>query len=313
MVNFEYVIRTIGERTEEVCIEIVSRQKGEHEKVSILNEDTHVDAIEKTFMLGLRSDADWLVAIDADMLLLPNGISVIRDEIESCARNVFIAYPAVYDKLYSIRRWGVSVYRTSMLEELYNAFNELRNKRHLKIEGGAIKAVAKGENKIFYSRKVVALHDFDQYYRDLYRKVYLNTIRNPGYDKKAKKNWAKISRQDADYLVMLHAMQDAQTERRKLTNSINDFTTMELSERIGKLGLKEKDPLLWKEYVDESLAMSMDKEIRQNEKNSVFIDYFENKSLINKVMIMFVKWCPNPIIERYRRIKAYFAAKSTLS
>lgn len=309
MINFEYVVRTIGERTEEVCIELIHRQKAENEKVSILNESTHVDAIEKTFLLGLRSEADWLVAVDADMLLLPGGVSEMREEVKSCDANVFVAYPAVYDKLYSIRRWGVSLYRVSMLEELYDTFKELKNNHHLKIEGGAIKEVAKGKNEIFYSRKVVALHDFHQYYRDLYRKVYLNTVRNPGYKKKAEKNWEKISHLDADYLVMLQAMRDAKSENRELANSVNDFTSTELTDRIGTLGLKEKGPLLWRDYVDTSLEMSMENEIHQNEKYSVFTDYFENQSIVNKARLLFVKWTPEPILERYRRIKEYMKSK----
>lgn len=311
MINFEYVVRTIGERTEEVCVKLVHRQKEEKEKISILNENTHVDAIEKTFMLGLRSEADWLVAIDADMLLLPGGVSEMRKEVKSCDENVFVAYPAVYDKLYSIRRWGVSLYRVSMLEELYDAFKELKNNHHLKIEGGAIKEVAKGKSEIFYSRKVVALHDFHQYYRDLYRKVYLNTVRNPGFNKKAEKNLAKISRLDADYLVMLQALKDAKNEKRKLANSVNDFASTELSERIEALGLKEKGPLLWRDYVDKSLQMSMENEIHKNEKYSVFTDYFENKSIVNKARFLFIKWMPKPILELYRHIKVYIKSRPT--
>lgn len=306
MVNFEYVVRTIGERTEEVCVELVRRQKGENEKLSILTENTHVDAIDKTFMLGLRSDAEWLVAIDADMLLLPNGVSVMREEIKSCDANVFVAYPAVYDKLYSMRRWGVTLYRTSMLEELYDVFKELKNKHHLKIEGGAIKEVAKREKEIFLSRKVVAIHDFYQYYRDLYRKVYLNTIRNPGYNKSAKKKWAKAKKYDKDYLVMLQAMKDAQTESRELTNSMYDFSSEELTERIESLGLKEKGPLLWSDYVDESLKVFTEMEINLNEKFKVLNDYFEYSLISKKIKMTVVKWLPQPVFNQYRKIKKLF-------
>lgn len=310
MIKLEYVIRTIGERTEDVCIELVRRQKGENEKITIVNETTHVDAIEKTFMLGLQSDAEWLVAIDADMLLVPGGISAIRKEIKSYDADVFVSYPAIYDKLYSMRRWGVTIYRVSMLEELYEAFKELKKNHHLKIEGGAVKAVAKGGKKIFQSRNVVALHDFYQYYKDLYRKVYLNTIRNPGYNKKAKKKWAGISSRDADYRVMLQAMNDAQTEARELTNSVGDFTPEELFERIERLGLKEKGPLLWRDFVDESLKTTMSNEMHLHEKYKVLNDYFEYNSKIKKFKIMVVQLMPPSILEPYRRIKAYINDKT---
>ena len=60
-----------------------------------------------------------------------------------------------------------------------------------------------------FSKTVVALHDFFQYYRDLYRKVYLNTIRNPGYTQRARQYWRKMAAVDPDYRVMAMAMQDA--------------------------------------------------------------------------------------------------------
>lgn len=303
MINFEYVIRTIGERTEEVCIELVRREKSLNEKMSIVREQTHVDAVDKTFLLGLQSEADWLVLIDADMLLLPGCMQEIRDEIVSLNENTVVMFPAVFDKLYSMRRWGVTIYRVSMIEEVYTAFQQARSQHHLKIEGKAIKEVASGQMEIFHSRKVVAIHDFHQYYKDLYRKIYLNAIRNPGYNERAKSYWNKMSREDADYLVMLKAMEDALTEGRQLDNSVNDFSQSELTERIGKLGLSEKYPLLWEDFVDKSLAMFMDAEISSNEKYSVFNDYFDNLSRIDKFKAFILKRLPDPVHQQYLHIK----------
>ncbi len=304
MISFEYVIRTVGERTEEVCIELVQLQKNLNEKATVIREPTHASAVDKTFMLGLQSEADWFVLIDADMLLLPGCMQEIKNEIQSLSKNTFVIFPAVYDKLYSMRRWGVTVYRVSVIEEVYKAFQKVRRHHHLKIEGKAIKEVASRQKEMYFSRKVVALHDFHQYYKDLYRKTYLNAIRNPGYNKRAKKYWKKMSAQDADYLVMLKGLEDALTEGRQLTNSVNDFSQAELTERIREQRLSEKHPLYWKDFANNSFTMSMEAEISSNEKNSVFNDYFENNSTIDKCKSLILRCLPGPVHEGYLSVKS---------
>lgn len=282
MVSLEYVVRTVGERTEKVCVELVRRQKAGAERISILREGTHVGAIEKTFQIGLKSEADWLIAIDADMLFLPDAVSKIRDEISLCDPDVFVIHPAIFDKLYRMKRWGVTAYRMSMLEDLYTEFMKLRNKPHTKIEGAAIKELRKRNKKAIFSRNVAAIHDYEQYYKDLYRKAYLNAIRNPG-TRVAGKQWRKWAKHDPDYLVILLGYEDALTEKRTLTNSVNDFDVKELQGKIKSLGLEEKEPLEWGEFADSEFAETMSGKIYNPSKDRIFADFFEADSMMSKL------------------------------
>ena len=280
MPEFEIVIRTVGERTEDVCIELVNRQKAANEILHVLRKNTHAKAVESTIKIGLESNAEWLIAIDADMLLIPEGLTIIRKEIRSCSSDVAILHPAVVDKLYRMKRWGLTVYRQSILSELHDEFQKIRKKQHLKIEGAAIKALSTKKNReVVFSRNVAAIHDFYQYYRDLYRKAYLNTLRNPGYNKKTEKYWKRLANSDGDYLVMFKAMQDALKEQRVLTNSATDFDLDKLERIVQCLVLEEKSSFGWDDYVDQCCASAMATEIENLEKDRMFNDYFDDSSI----------------------------------
>jgi len=310
MIEFEYVVRSVGERTEDICVELIKLQQQPDEKITIIREPTHAKAIERTFAIGLKGMSDWVVAVDADVLLLPGSATQIRKELVSCKENVFVVNSAVYDKIYSMKRWaGVHVYRRAMLEELYDVFREIKNKPNLKIETAAIKELQKKNKQPLFSKIIVGTHDFKQFYKDIYRKAYLNTIRNPGNIKRAKNNWSRKSSFDADYLVMLKAMEDALAEGRRISNSLSDFNSAELADRIDALCLTEKPPLLWEEYVNDCLTTTMDSEIRSNAKNSSFNDYYESQTLNDKFKSIILRWIPDTLHERYLYLKSNIVRK----
>jgi len=286
--ELEFVIRTVGERTEDVCIELVNLQKDEHESLHVLRENTHAKAVESTIAIGLESQAEWLVAIDADMLLTTGSIEIIRNEIRSCLESIAVIHPAVVDKMYRMRRWGLTVYRNAAMEELNEKFQEIKLRQNTKIESAAIKAL--GENtqrQVYFPREVTAIHDFYQYYKDLYRKAYLNVSRNQGFNKEVKRCWKRLANSDPDYLVMYKAMDDAASEKRKLTNSVSDFNSSELEGIVEGLELVEKSPLAWDDYVDQCSSVGIEEEIRLIDKDRVFQDFFEKPSLKQKLKTLF--------------------------
>lgn len=305
---FKFIVRSVGERTESVCVHLLKLQIQDCDTISVIREPSHAKAIEKTYTLGIESMADWVIAVDADVLFLPDAVSQIRKELDSCADDVFVINSAVFDKIYSMKRWaGVHVYRRAMLEELHDVFRKIKDKPNLKIETAAIKELQKKNKQSLFSKNIVGTHDFRQFYKDIYRKAYLNTIRNPGNIKRAYINWLKKSSFDADYLVMLKAMEDALAESRQLSNSINDFNTTELTERMNDIGLVEKPPLLWEEYVNECLTTTLEAEIRSNEKHSAFNDFYETLSPIDKFKSMLLRWIPDSFHRRYLYVKSNFS------
>ena len=284
MPKLEYVIRTVGERTEEVCIELVKRQKEQDESLHVIRENTHAKAVDKTLSIGIDCQSEWLVAIDADMLIIPGALATIRSEIRTSTDNTAIIHPAVVDKLYRMKRWGLTVYRVSILEQLYKEFQIIRKKQHLKIEGAAIKTISETYGRdVIFSKSVTAIHDFYQYYKDLYRKAYLNALRNPGFNSGASRHWKKLASSDQDYRVMFRAMQDAANEKRQLQNSVEDFDSTELENILRSLGLEEKSPLDWEKFVDQCFSLTVESELEHLAKYRIFKDYFEDTSVGNTI------------------------------
>lgn len=289
MPELDFVLRTAGERTEQVCLELIKTQKEPHETVSILRERTHTEAVEKTILRALQSRADWVVAIDADMLLLPMGVSQIRADVRSATDRTFVVHPAIFDKQYGMRRWGVTAYRRTMLDEVNERFQKIKTRQDVKIEGTVIAEMQNDHNRVTFSRNVVAYHDFFQYYKSLYRKVYLNACRNAGMNDLVRKHWRTLSDEDSDYVVMMRAMDDALTERRSLANSVTDFNEEELNDKLALLGLDEKLPLCWAEFREQSLAIEIEEEMKIIEKHRVFNDFFDSPSPIHKASAVFRK------------------------
>lgn len=307
MKTFKFIVRSIGERTESVCVHLLKLQMLDCDTISVIREPSHAKAIEKTYTLGIESMADWVIAVDADVLFLPDAVSQIRKELDSCADDVFVINSAVFDKIYSMKRWaGVHVYRRMMLEDLYSTFKTFVNLPNLKIEAAAIKEFQKNNKQSYFSKNIVGTHDFHQNYKDLYRKAYLNTVRNPGNIDRARCNWKKKSLEDSDYLVMLKAMQDALAENKQLANSLEDFSTEELVEKIEELGLTEKPRLIWDEYINNCLKQSLCAEIRSNEIYSEFNDFYETNEPVNIIKSLIIKWSPGTLHSGYQRIKKYY-------
>ncbi len=62
-------------------------------------------------------------------------------------------------------------------------------------------------------------------------------------------------------------------------NSIADFKSSELDRIVDGLGLEEKPPLRWDDYVDQCCSVSMEAEIQCIDKDRVFNDFFESSSI----------------------------------
>ena len=246
----------------------------------IITENTHYAAVEKTYEVGLDNRRDWTFSVDADVILEPQMVVRVLDDLLSSTEDVRVAHPGVIDKLYRLKRWaGIQIYRTDALEELRNIFKLKKEQRQLKIEGACISELRGRGRKVAFVKHVVGLHDYYQYYRDLYRKVYLNTIRNQGMIRKARKLWSYWCRFDDDYRVTLAAMEKALEERRDLTNSVNDFSREELNEALGRLNLEEKPDIPLNAFLDTTITERVLREAGNIEPHRVFPHYFERSRL----------------------------------
>ena len=281
MMENEYVdivLRTVGERTCDAASRIARMQVGRD--VRVVGGDTHEEAIACTYRAASKSSAEWIVAIDADVLLLRDGIARLRTRLAACPVDTGVFYPGVFDKLYRMKRWaGLQVYRRARLDEIVAHFDKVRSQQTLKVEGRTIAEYRRNGGGVVFSHEVFALHDFWQYYRDLYRKGYLNALRNPGYNSRARRLWLKWGRKDADYRVLRAALEQALAERRQLSNSVHDFSREELDATLSALGLDEKPPLDLDDDLLVAIDHAVDEELRSRGRRKIREDFFERRGL----------------------------------
>ncbi len=157
--------------------------------------------------------------------------------------------------------------------------SDIRRKPSLKIERALIRRLQEKGGVIHFSKTDVALHDFYQYYSDLYRKAYLNAVRNPAITDRARRIWRRLASRDSDYVVILKGTDDAVDGNAKLSNSVYDFEPTMLRNIVESLGLEEKAPLtpaVFGKWDMDSLARDGAASIRRNK---VARDFFEKGAL----------------------------------
>jgi hypothetical protein len=234
------VIRSAGERTELICLQLLGQQLAE-DQIRVVREVPFERALLSCYEIGINSGSDWLLTLDADVLLLPNAVECLIAEAQKMPGNFCQVEGFIFDNIF--RCWrpaGNRVYRVAHLPQAIRAVPppgaEIRPER------AVLQAMAWRGHP---SRRValrVGLHDFEQYYRDLYRKAYVHA------QKHSKKVllWAgdeSPAFDDAELAVVRRGFRDgaASTTAVKI-----DKTFLRDAEQhaLQELGVVEKHPLV---------------------------------------------------------------------
>jgi hypothetical protein len=166
------VVRSSGERTLGACVKIIENQNRDF-PIHIIEEQPFDAALLACYKIGISSGAKWLITVDADMLLFDNSLSTLIAKAEAMPDNYFQLQGKIYDNISgTVRSAGPRIYRTSFLEKAI---------RHLELspirirpEYSTIQYMVEGG---FPSREIsdiLSLHDYEQYFKDLYRKAFVH-------------------------------------------------------------------------------------------------------------------------------------------
>jgi len=199
--NTTIVIRTIGERTTDLCYQLVKMQVIE-KNIFVINENPFHQAVRRTFELGLKNDKPWTIAVDADVLLRRNAIKDLVAKAENCSHQFFKGNAKAYDKFLGKTRYlPPHIYSTKYLQQ---AVENLPNYFGLRPET-EVRNIMKDKLGIqqAYFPMVVAVHDFEQYYADIYRKSFVFGFKHLKRIKQYISFWAAHLHKDKDFLVAL--------------------------------------------------------------------------------------------------------------
>lgn len=246
--NICIVVRSVSERTEQECLNIIKRQGFDY---FLIKEMPFQKAIERTFQIGLENrDRNILLAMDADVLLFRNSISDIIYFIKNNKYNFFRYDFKVIDKFRGIINAGVHGYINKYSE---NVIDYIKCKNLFippyshRPESTILKEFSK-KNKlksIIIDYPIVGIHDYEQFYSDIISKYYNRCVKD--YAKKEVLKNMLLNQlknyEDMDIRMALYGL--------TLVKSKNDSIRLDKNlyfpkENLNNFGLNEKEELHFK-------------------------------------------------------------------
>ena len=254
------VIRSIGERTEQLCYESIVQCIEKDDIFFVRNEFPAYNAYLKTFDIFLSKQSDWCLALDADVILQQDWII----KFQHCIMNndtskKFAVHFKVLDKnTQGLLYRGVHFYNHVFIglaklfiecnKTIYNS-EQLRaavnnHRLYTKLESSLdIYFHTLGIERIF-SEEIIGWHGFEQYCNEIFRQYAVRALRDPEFihthtdiHNKKKAGMALDGEELAAYLG------DEYFEMIQDKKSLPEMQQA-IARKLSEFGVKEKQPLL---------------------------------------------------------------------
>lgn len=196
------VIRSVGERTEEACKDKLKEVFPE-ENITVISDRPFSATLRKSLEHGLDKGLPWTFCVDADVLIDRIGVQELFNRARVERDHVFEMHGFVFDKFFNeVRPAGNHLYRTSHIPWAIQAIPQEGDS--LRPETTMIKAlVSKGLSNRYFEDLIVGIHDFEQYYLDIYCKGYLHAHKHATHVSRLLPFWKNQAETDVDFQVLL--------------------------------------------------------------------------------------------------------------
>lgn len=300
------VIRSVGERTSNYTYETIKKDlPAAH--IYIINISPFEDAIRKCFELASGNNSKYLVTIDGDILLKPNAINDLIIFADKQSSKTIVTTGLVFDKfLNCYKKAGNHIYNTKYLDQLIK--NIPRAGTKYRPESTCIKNVAeKNKLKRVTAPFAIGLHDFEQYYRDVYRIFFLHA------HKRSREVLLKVNEWkekgiilENDYMLASEAIFDGvRSKERAITD--NNFYSTKSNDALKRLQLTEKEKLSYQEALN--ITQSTFDSISKNKspllsKKDILLNIFRKYGLIAgplKVLAKLLNYISNRLADLFHR------------
>jgi len=258
------VIRAAGERTEALCEQLVLQQVA-RKNVIVIHERPFNKALEVGYEIGIDKALDWTLFVDADVVLGRTAISRLLTLSSVLGKDTLGIQARVLDKFFGgDRTVGHHLYRTCLLDKARALIPEL-GQAH-RPETYVMRQMAARGHDYYLAKDVIALHDYEQFYRDIYRTMVVQ----------ARKSWhhghhvpyllsraISLLTDDLDYKIVAHGLCAGLWEEGPLV--------LDASARI-----EEADSLLQECGIEEKAPLDVD--ARMNYADEVLTAYVPSKA-----------------------------------
>ncbi len=195
------VIRSVGERTEAACRELLAQQVPKDNIVTVSNAPFSA-TLADSYRAGIDRELPWTLCIDADVLVGPGVVGKLLEAAAKAEDAVCEMQGYMLDKLFGVRRaGGIHLYRTSLLSKALRLIP--REGEDIRPEFYTLNKMAQAGHPWVETPLVVGLHDFEQFHRDIFRKCYVHARKFAAQMHLLVEYWRRMAVQDDDYRVAL--------------------------------------------------------------------------------------------------------------
>lgn len=235
------VVRAAGERTEAACVDLFGGQLPSPDQLVVLRERPFAKAVIRCFEEGVLAGRPYLIAVDADILPLPDAVERAREICGKMAPDAFCATPLFLCRTvggFAMR--GLHCYRANLLPEALSLLPDLPS--DLRPESRFHDAMkARGHPREVYA-KVLGLHEYEQSFRHIYLKSMLRARKDP-YAEQIRSRLQARAPHDPDALVALWGFEAAEADPNPPLEYDWTAARPELDRRLAAAGLSEKPTL----------------------------------------------------------------------
>lgn len=197
------IIRSTGERTEALCRELIRDQGVAGDQIFIIRESPFSQALVRSYTIGLAEKRRWTFCVDADLLLRPNCVQQMVALAEQQDGRVCEVQGYILDKFFGgPRSGGVHLYRTVHLDKALKLIPEegvdIRPEHH------TLEAMKNDGYPWVSIKYLCGLHDFEQYYKDIFRKCFVQAHKHLELAGIFLPIWRDGAPNDVDFQVALH-------------------------------------------------------------------------------------------------------------
>jgi hypothetical protein len=233
--NVSAIIRSTSERTEELCRYSILQNGIPGENIDIIkNISPFSAALRKGYELAIAKNKKFTFFIDADMVVLPNALYTMIASAELLPDNTFFFNPLCFDYLSkTIYPNGPHLYRTQHIEKAFKYLSP--DQSSIRPETLATVAMDKDGYSSVYLDIPAALHEFEQYYRDIFRRALTKYYKSKAKRREIKHLIKKEVDSNPDFQVASLAFEYAKKEKPKValdyTQFEQAFATQQIEEK----------------------------------------------------------------------------------
>lgn len=206
--NFIVVLRSVSERTEKACYHSILNQIKDESKIHITRISPFKSALEYGYELAIKKKMKWLLTADADTVLIPDTLDKFFLIAEEMPDHYLQVQGRILDKITgTIRRGGPRIYRVEHLKKALllseSSDDTIRPEQYIIRKMGEMGYPSR------YISPVLCIHDFEQYYRDIYRNAYVHANKHIDLLPTIITNALTLkTSEDQDYKIIIKGLKD---------------------------------------------------------------------------------------------------------